>query len=73
MDAFDDLDWIHELKMDGFRCLPYIDRDEVDFRNKRNMQMLSKFPELIDIYKNVKRRCILDGEIVVLVNGVPDF
>ena len=45
MEAFDDPDWIYELKMDGFRCLAYIDKDTVDFRNKRNMQMLSKFPE----------------------------
>lgn len=73
MEAFDDPDWIYELKMDGFRCLSYIDKDSVDFRNKRNMQMLPKFPELADIYKNVKNRCILDGEIVVLAGGVPDF
>lgn len=57
----------------GFRCLAYVDHEMVDFRNKRNMQMLPKFPELKGIGKNVKGRCILDGEIVVLVNGVPDF
>lgn len=73
MEAFDAPDWIYELKMDGFRCLAYIDKDLVDFRNKRNMQMLSKFPELADIYKNVKGRCILDGEVVVLAGCVPDF
>ena len=73
MEAFDDPDWIYELKMDGFRCLAYIDKDTVDFRNKRNMQMLSKFPELAGIYKHVNDKCILDGEIVVLADGVPDF
>lgn len=73
MEAFDDPEWLYELKMDGFRCLSYIDRGMADFRNKRNMRMLSKFPELMDIHKNVKDRCILDGEIVVLVNGIPDF
>ena len=73
MEAFDDPDWIYELKMDGFRCLAYIDKDTVDFRNKRNMQMLSKFPELAGIYKHVNDKCILDGEIVVLAGGVPDF
>ncbi len=72
-EAFDSPDWIYELKMDGFRCLAYIDRDSVDFRNKRNMQMLSKFPELWDVYKNAGDRCILDGEVVVLVDGMPDF
>lgn len=72
-EAFDDPDWIYELKMDGFRCLAYVDAGMIDFRNKRNMQMLSRFPELAGIYKNVKDRCILDGEIVVLAGGVPDF
>ena len=57
-EAFDDPDWIYELKMDGFRCLAYIDRNSVDFRNKRNIQMLPKFPELAEIYKNVNGRCI---------------
>lgn len=71
--AYDDPDWIFELKLDGFRCLAYIEKSSVDLRNKRNMKMLSKFPELREIYRNVKQRCILDGEIVVLVNGVPDF
>lgn len=73
MQAFDDLNWIYELKLDGFRCLAYIDEGMVDLRNKRNMRMLPKFPELKDIWKNVRGRCILDGEIVVLVNSVPDF
>lgn len=73
MQAFDNADWLYELKLDGFRCLAYVDHEMVDFRNKRNVQMLPKFPELKGIGKNVKGRCILDGEIVVLVNGVPDF
>ena len=73
MQAFDEPNWIYELKLDGFRCLAYVDKDMVDLRNKRNMRMLPKFPELKDIWRNVKGRCILDGEIVVLVNSVPDF
>lgn len=72
-EAFDSPDWIYELKMDGFRCIAYMDRNSVDFRNKRNMQMLSRFPELQDVYRNAGDRCILDGEVVVLVDGIPDF
>lgn len=73
MEAFNNEEWIYELKMDGFRSLAYINDEVVDFRNKRNMQMLTKFPELGSINKNVNSHCILDGEIVVLINGVPDF
>lgn len=43
-EAFDNPEWIYELKMDGFRCLAYMDNTGVDFRNKRNMQMTSRFP-----------------------------
>lgn len=73
MDAFDNPGWLYELKLDGFRCLAYIDYGMVDLRNKRNIRMLPRSPELKEISKNVGGRCILDGEIVVLTNGVPDF
>lgn len=72
-EAFDGEEWIFELKLDGFRCLAYVDDTGVDLRNKRNMRMLSRFPELSEMGKNIGERCILDGEIVVLKNGVPDF
>ena len=42
-------------------------------RNKRNMEMLGKVPELSDIHKQVNARCILDGELIVAVNGEPNF
>ncbi len=73
MEAFDHPDWLYELKLDGFRCLAYVDNGVVDFRNKRNMRMLPRFPELRDIGRNIEKRCILDGEIVIMTNGVPDF
>uniref|UniRef100_UPI00405624F9 ATP-dependent DNA ligase n=1 Tax=Acetatifactor sp. TaxID=1872090 RepID=UPI00405624F9 len=42
-------------------------------RVKRKWELLPRFIELKDIYKQVTDRCILDGELVVMVNGVPDF
>ncbi len=70
---FDDPEWIYELKLDGSRCIAYLEKDRVILRNKRNMELLPRFIELNDIYKQVTDRCILDGELVVMVNGVPDF
>lgn len=69
---FNDPDWIYELKLDGIRCIAYLDT-ETELRNKRNDRLLPKVPELEEIYKYVKERCILDGELVILKNGVPDF
>ena len=71
--AFDSPDWIYELKLDGFRCLAYLCKGETDLRNKRNVRVLGKFPELRNIWNYVSDRCILDGEVVVMKNGVPDF
>lgn len=42
-------------------------------RNKRNMELLPRFPEFAQIYKQTTKRCVLDGELVVLMNGKPDF
>lgn len=70
---FDDPEWIYELKLDGLRCIAYLEKDRVILRNKRNMELLPRFIELNDIYRQVTDRCILDGELVVMVNGVPDF
>lgn len=72
-EPFDDPEWIYELKLDGCRCIAYLEQDKVILRNKRNMELLPRFIELKDIYKQVNDRCILDGELVVMVNGVPDF
>ena len=38
-EAFDDEDWIFELKMDGIRVLAYIEDHQVDLRNKRNLKL----------------------------------
>lgn len=74
-EPFNDPDWIFELKLDGIRCIAYLDNIEkkTQLRNKRNLKLLPKVPELTDIYKNINERCILDGELIILKNGLPDF
>jgi len=72
MAPFNDPDWIYELKLDGIRCIAYLDQ-ATDLRNKRNDRLLPKVPELGNLHHYAKERCILDGELVILRNGVPDF
>jgi bifunctional non-homologous end joining protein LigD len=72
LEPYDDPDSIFELKLDGIRCIAYCD-DSTDLRNKRDMKLLPRFPELKDIHNNCKVKCILDGELIVVCNGVPDF
>ena len=73
-EPFDDSGYIYELKLDGERCLAYLDpAGETELRNKRNVKMLPKTPELAGLHTHVHARCILDGELAVLVEGKPDF
>lgn len=72
-DAFDSDDYLYELKLDGERCIAYLDAEGTDLRNKRNIKMLTKVPELSQIHKQVNCRCILDGELAVIHDGKPDF
>jgi len=70
---FDSEEYIYELKLDGERCIAYLDKDKTILKNKRNILMLPKVPELSDIYKSINVRCILDGELAVIKDGKPDF
>ncbi len=71
---YDDPDSIFELKLDGERCVAYLDpKTGVELRNKRDLRMLQKVPELAELHKQVRARCILDGELIVLRDGKPDF
>lgn len=72
-EPFNDDGWIYELKLDGCRCIGYFDRNGTFLRNKRNMELLPKFPELKELHRSISTRTALDGELVVLRNGVPDF
>lgn len=73
-EAFDSKDFIYELKLDGERCVAYLDPNKgTELRNKRNMKMLAKVPELSEIHLQVNRRCILDGELIIIKDGKPDF
>lgn len=73
-EAFNSKEYIYEFKWDGERCIAFLDpQDGTELRNKRNVKMLPKVPELSAINKQVKKRCILDGELMVLKEGKPDF
>ena len=72
-DPYDDSDSVFELKLDGIRCIAYCDGSSVDLRNKRDLKLLPRFPELAALYQGCREKCILDGELSVLVNGRPDF
>lgn len=71
-EPFDSGDFIFELKLDGFRCIAYLNKETV-LKSRNNNDITPMFPELNGMHKNVKLPCIIDGEITVLVDGRPDF
>lgn len=72
-EPFDDEHYIYELKLDGIRCVAYIEPKSVVLQNKRFKDVTEIYPELSELKKCIKKRVILDGELVVLTDGKPNF
>ncbi|MFT9075996.1 DNA ligase [Ethanoligenens sp.] len=70
---FDSPDYIYELKLDGERVLVYLDKDSTVLQNKRGIILNTRYPELCELHKAAKVKCILDGELIVMVDGKPKF
>jgi ATP-dependent DNA ligase len=66
--------WQYEPKWDGFRCLVFRDGKTLDLRSKRQTLLNRYFPELVAGLAALKpRRFVLDGEILVMIEGKPNF
>jgi ATP-dependent DNA ligase len=62
--------WVYEVKLDGFRCLAFVDGAEVFLQSRGSRPLGRYFPELL----LPRGRYVLDGEIVVRgANGREDF
>jgi ATP-dependent DNA ligase len=66
--------WQYEPKWDGFRCLAFRDGDEVALQSKSGQPLARYFPEITGaVRKTRSTRFVLDGEIVVPVDGQLSF
>jgi len=70
---FDDKDYIFEIKFDGIRAIIFVSPTHFEIRNRHNKIITEKYPELESIKNLVKKETILDGEIVMMENGIPSF
>lgn len=63
-----------EPKWDGFRTIVFRDGDEVVLGSRNEKPMTRYFPEVVEAIKaETPRRCVLDGEIVVVDGERLDF
>jgi ATP-dependent DNA ligase len=66
--------WRYEPKWDGFRTIVFRDGDDVQLQSRNGRPMNRYFPEVVeDVRKLPANRLVLDGEIVVVVDGVQEF
>ncbi len=66
--------WIFEPKWDGFRSLTFRDGDDVFIQSRDEKPLVRYYPELIAPLKaQLPERVVLDGEIVIVREGVVDF
>jgi bifunctional non-homologous end joining protein LigD len=73
--AFDDPQWLYEIKWDGYRAIAYLDAGSIRLVSRNQNDLTAAYPELHSIGGHVKARtAILDGEIVALdEQGRPSF
>jgi ATP-dependent DNA ligase len=70
----DGADWIFEPKWDGFRVLVFRDGDELQLQSREAKRLDRYFPELrAPLLAQLPRRCALDGELVIALDGGLDF
>lgn len=66
--------WAYEIKWDGVRALVAVEGGTVHAVSRRGNDITGGYPELSDLLKPLKKKAVLlDGELVALKNGVPDF
>ena len=67
-------DWCYEPKWDGFRTIVFRDGDEVHVQSRNGKPMNRYFPDVVEQALALPaQRYVLDGEMVVTVDGVQEF
>ena len=66
---------LYEPKWDGFRCLVFKDRDEVELTSRNTKSLTRYFPEVVEAFRTgaLPERCVLDGELIVAIGERLDF
>lgn len=73
-DYFDDPEWIYERKLDGERCLVFIEDGDVSIYSRNEQQLNDTYPELTEAMEEEDYPdMILDGEIVTFIGNITSF
>jgi len=73
-EAFDNKDWLFEIKWDGYRAITDKNKKDILLYSRNGLSFQQTYPIVVDQLKKINAEAILDGEIVVLNDeGKPDF
>ncbi|HMC97083.1 MAG TPA: DNA ligase D, partial [Flavobacteriales bacterium] len=71
---FDDPDWLFELKWDGYRAIAETGGQHLRLYSRNGLSFLEAYPDVADELGKIKRKMVLDGEIIALDEKQrPDF
>jgi bifunctional non-homologous end joining protein LigD len=61
--------WAYEVKWDGYRVLAFVEDATLTLRSRTGRDVTADYPEIaLDLPD-----CVVDGELVAMVDGLPDF
>jgi bifunctional non-homologous end joining protein LigD len=65
--AFDDPEWLFEIKWDGYRAVSFLQDGKVRLVSRNQNELTGEFPELNELSKLIEaKNAVLDGEVVAL-------
>lgn len=70
---FDSREHLFEIKWDGIRTLAFFGREQVRLQGRKLSDSTERYPEIVEAFRGFPGEAVLDGEIVALDNGKPNF
>lgn len=64
--AFDDPDWLFEIKWDGYRAIAEIERGAVRLYSRNGQSFIDRFSPIVKALSEIEMEAVIDGEIVVV-------
>jgi ATP-dependent DNA ligase len=64
--------WVYEPKWDGFRAILFKERRRVRVQSRNGKDLAHRFPEVVRAATSLPD-CVVDGELVAVVNGRLEF
>ena len=65
--------WSYEVKWDGYRAMARSERGRLRLDSRSGLELVDRFPALRELAAVTADGTVLDGEVVALVDGVPEL